>query len=164
MARVGIDADIVTQSHCLRVAELIAIAEELRAEASGEELRPDMINAITRIESTASRAERALFKDAPDAEVAALQREHDEIMAKYRYTPKPVMKMTGQRILEAASDPHLFGPWFKDKWFKQKGTWENWFAYLAAVFGLPMTESQLITFKDHGLDRTARWWCAKSHI
>lgn len=56
--------------------------------------------------------------------------------------------MTGQTILEAASDPHLFGPWFKDRWFKQKGSWDNWFSFLAAVFGLPMTETQLLTFQE----------------
>ena len=49
------------------------------------------------------------------------------------------MQMTGQRILEATSDPHLFGPWFKDKWFKQKAPGKL-VAYLAAVFGLPITE------------------------
>ena len=89
MARVGTEADIVTQAHCLQVAELMAIAEELRAKAKGEELRPDMVNAITRAESTAARAERALFKDVPDAEAAADKREHDRVMAEYRHTPTP---------------------------------------------------------------------------
>ena len=65
LARVGTDADIVTKAHCLRVAELIAIAEETRAMTTGTELKPDMINAVTRIESTAARAERALLKAVP---------------------------------------------------------------------------------------------------
>jgi len=84
LARVGIDADIVTKSHCLRVSELIAIAEELRAKASGEELRPDMINAVTRIESTAARAERALLKDAPSAAEVKEDAELQEILARVR--------------------------------------------------------------------------------
>ena len=89
LARLGADADIVTKAHCLRVAELIAIAEETRAKTSGAELKPDWLNAVTRIESTAARAERALFKDVPDAEAASEQREHEAVMAKYRNTPKP---------------------------------------------------------------------------
>jgi hypothetical protein len=48
LSRVGTDADIVTKAHCLRVAELTAIAEETRAKTSGEELKPDIINAVTR--------------------------------------------------------------------------------------------------------------------
>lgn len=84
LARLGTDADVITQSHCLRVAELIAIAEELRTRATGEELRPDLINAITRIESTAARAERTLLKGAPDAADAAAKAELDQILADYR--------------------------------------------------------------------------------
>lgn len=56
--------------------------------------------------------------------------------------------MNRQTILEAASDPRLFQPWFCDKWLKKKGTWENWFAFLAAVFGLPMSDGQLLTFQE----------------
>ena len=51
-------------------------------------------------------------------------------------------------ILEAVADPKLFEPWFRDKWFKQKRTWDNWFSFLAAVFGLAMTPEQLLTFQD----------------
>jgi hypothetical protein len=36
-------------------------------------------------------------------------------------------------ILDAIADPNLFGPWFKDP-----GTWRAWFAFLRALFGLPM--------------------------
>lgn len=89
LARVGTDADIVTKAHCLQVAELIAIAEELRDKATGNELLPAMVNAVTRAESTAARAERALFKDAPSAAEADALREHREIMAKYRKPAQP---------------------------------------------------------------------------
>jgi len=40
-------------------------------------------------------------------------------------------------ILEACQDPRLFAPWFKDR-----ATWQPWFAFLAALFALPMTEDQ----------------------
>jgi hypothetical protein len=48
--------DVVVESHALRCAELVAIAEDLRARLASQEPRPDMINAVTRIESTARRA------------------------------------------------------------------------------------------------------------
>ena len=37
-------------------------------------------------------------------------------------------------ILKAVRDPNLFAPWFKDR-----VTWTAWFAFLAALFALPMT-------------------------
>jgi hypothetical protein len=40
-------------------------------------------------------------------------------------------------ILDAIADEHLFAPWFKDS-----ATWRSWFAFVAAVFGLPMTPDQ----------------------
>lgn len=36
-------------------------------------------------------------------------------------------------ILDATADPHLFGPWFKDR-----ATWRAWFAFLRALFALPL--------------------------
>ena len=41
-------------------------------------------------------------------------------------------------ILRAASDPKVFGPAFRDK-----KSWQAWFAFLAALFGLPLTPEQL---------------------
>jgi hypothetical protein len=46
-------------------------------------------------------------------------------------------------ILDAAADKNLFAPWFKDR-----RSWSAWFAFLAAVFGLPMTEDQLATYRE----------------
>ena len=45
-------------------------------------------------------------------------------------------------ILDAIRDPHLFGPWFK--WSK---TWTAWFAFLAALFALPMTPEQFAIYR-----------------
>ena len=39
---------------------------------------------------------------------------------------------------EPAADPNLFGMWFNDR-----DTWQVWFAFLATLFALPMTEEQL---------------------
>ena len=39
-------------------------------------------------------------------------------------------------ILDAMGDPNLFAPWFRDA-----GTWQGWRAFLAALFGLPMTRT-----------------------
>ena len=41
-------------------------------------------------------------------------------------------------ILRAASDPKVFGPAFRDK-----DSWQAWFTFLAALFGLPLTPEQL---------------------
>ena len=44
-------------------------------------------------------------------------------------------------ILDAIDDPQLFAPWFKS------GTWDTWRAWLACLFGLPMTAEQLELFR-----------------
>ena len=41
-------------------------------------------------------------------------------------------------ILQAISDPNVFGSAFRDK----KRTWSAWTAFLAALFGLPLTKAQ----------------------
>jgi hypothetical protein len=46
-------------------------------------------------------------------------------------------------ILAALADPSLFAPHF------QGGSWEAWQAFLAALFGLPMTPEQVETFTRH---------------
>ena len=43
-------------------------------------------------------------------------------------------------ILQAIDDPNLFKPWFKNE------SWAGWRAWLAALFGLPMTPDQLGCF------------------
>src|SRR5262249_10254710 len=45
-------------------------------------------------------------------------------------------------ILDAVNDPKLFARWFKDP-----ATWERWFAFLAALFNLPMTAEQLAHYQ-----------------
>lgn len=47
-------------------------------------------------------------------------------------------------ILKACRDPNLFAPWFKDV-----ATWQAWFAFLAALFALPMTDEQLAIYRKH---------------
>lgn len=46
-------------------------------------------------------------------------------------------------ILQACRDTHLFGPWFRDR-----SSWDAWFAFLAALFGLPMTKQQFEVFRN----------------
>lgn len=45
-------------------------------------------------------------------------------------------------IIDACRDPALFEPWFKDP-----ATWAAWFAFLAALFALPMTPAQLAHYQ-----------------
>ena len=40
-------------------------------------------------------------------------------------------------ILDAIADPKVFGAAFRDK-----ATWSAWFAFLAALFALPMSDEQ----------------------
>jgi hypothetical protein len=51
-------------------------------------------------------------------------------------TPSPLS------ILEAVEDPNLFAPWFPDA-----ATWEAWRAFLAALFGLPMSSDQSLIYE-----------------
>jgi len=44
-------------------------------------------------------------------------------------------------ILDAVADRHLFAPWF------ERGDWTAWLAFLAALFGLPMTDEQRAFFE-----------------
>lgn len=45
-------------------------------------------------------------------------------------------------LLDAAADDELFAPWFRDR-----ATWTAWFAFVAALFGLPMTKQQLAIYR-----------------
>jgi hypothetical protein len=47
-------------------------------------------------------------------------------------------------ILEACNDPKLFAPWFKGK---KRQSFARWFAFLAALFALPMSPDQIEVFK-----------------
>ncbi|MDP2358198.1 MAG: hypothetical protein Q8M31_19345 [Beijerinckiaceae bacterium] len=49
-------------------------------------------------------------------------------------------------ILQACRDPNLFARWFTRKG-KKADTWTAWFAILAAIFALPMTDQQLETYR-----------------
>jgi Terminase large subunit, T4likevirus-type, N-terminal len=46
-------------------------------------------------------------------------------------------------ILQAISDPKVFGPAFRNR-----ASWEAWFSFLAALFGLPMDSEQHRIFKE----------------
>ena len=45
-------------------------------------------------------------------------------------------------ILDAVADANLFGPWFK-----RTDSWTAWRVFLAALFALPMTTDQLVTYQ-----------------
>ena len=50
---------------------------------------------------------------------------------------------TGLTIIDAVRDSKLFAPWFRDL-----NTWAAWFAFLAALFALPMTEQELSIYRE----------------
>ena len=64
---------------------------------------------------------------------------------------KPLDQTT---IIEACKEPKLFAPAFRSGWFKKTDeSWLPWFAFLKALFGLPMDEAELAIFKQcTGLD------------
>jgi hypothetical protein len=45
-------------------------------------------------------------------------------------------------ILNAVNDANLFAPWFRDQ-----ATWQSWFAFLAALFALPLTADQFAIYQ-----------------
>jgi hypothetical protein len=45
-------------------------------------------------------------------------------------------------IIDACHDEELFARWFRDR-----ATWQAWFAFIAALFGVPMTPEQLATYE-----------------
>lgn len=47
-------------------------------------------------------------------------------------------------ILQACDDPDLFRPWFK-----KRESFDAWFSFLAALFGLPMTDEQFAIYQKH---------------
>ncbi|MCV3764041.1 hypothetical protein [Rhizobium sp. TRM95796] len=47
-------------------------------------------------------------------------------------------------ILQACANPELFAPWFR-----KPETYQSWFAFLAALFGLEMTEEQAEIYRKH---------------
>jgi hypothetical protein len=49
--------------------------------------------------------------------------------------------MTTTTILQTVSDKKLFAPWFRN------GSWSAWFAFLAALFALPMTSEQVEVYR-----------------
>ena len=46
-------------------------------------------------------------------------------------------------LLDAVDDPQLFAPWFKDR-----SSWASWFAFLRALFGLPLSASELPLYRE----------------
>ena len=52
------------------------------------------------------------------------------------------MTDTATTIIEACGDPALFAPWFK-----RPESWQSWFAFLKTLFGLPMGEADVATFR-----------------
>jgi hypothetical protein len=55
--------------------------------------------------------------------------------------PRPRPRPTGLTLLDAINDPNLFAPWFKDP-----RTWNAWLAFIASLFGLPLSKDQLAIY------------------
>ena len=47
-------------------------------------------------------------------------------------------------ILDAVADSNLFASWFRDK-----ATWQAWFAFLCVLFALPLSPERLSLFRQH---------------
>jgi hypothetical protein len=55
-----------------------------------------------------------------------------------RSKPEPKAPIT---IIDACTDPDIFGPWFKDR-----DSWRAWFVFLKVIFGLPLDEAEIEVF------------------
>jgi lipase chaperone LimK len=72
ISRLGDNPDVVAQADVSEIAELTVACEDLRAgldavQLEGQQLKDkaNLVNAITRLQSTKERAKRALFKSVP---------------------------------------------------------------------------------------------------
>lgn len=45
-------------------------------------------------------------------------------------------------LLDACKDVNLFAPWFR-----KRESWQSWFAFIASLFALPMTDEQLAIYR-----------------
>ncbi|WP_050627368.1 hypothetical protein [Bradyrhizobium viridifuturi] len=57
-------------------------------------------------------------------------------------TPRKRESSAHPTLLDCINDRQLFKPWFKDQ-----NTWISWFAFIAALFSLPMTAKQLAIYR-----------------
>jgi hypothetical protein len=53
-----------------------------------------------------------------------------------------ITDLTKLTILDVVNDPEWFGKWFAAP------SWDGWKAFLAALFGLPMTPAQLRLYRE----------------
>lgn len=63
--------------------------------------------------------------------------------ARVRILKKRTHQAPSLSILDAVADDNLFGRWFRDR-----ATWQAWFAFLATIFALPMSDEQLELFRE----------------
>lgn len=61
-----------------------------------------------------------------------------------RRTPRPASRAAPLSLLNAIADHDLFAPWFA----KNPAGWTAWFAFLKALFGLPMSAEQRRIFEE----------------
>ena len=70
------------------------------------------------------------------------------------------MALADTTILTAIEHEKLWASWFRDR-----GTWEAWFAFLKAIFGLPMTAADLEIFRQcTGRDEPPEGGCRESWL
>lgn len=62
--------------------------------------------------------------------------------AKAKPTPARKRAAAPLTIIDAMTDPNVWGPWFKNR-----ASWAAWFAFLAVMFGLPLDETELEIFQ-----------------
>ena len=65
-----------------------------------------------------------------------------------RYPERPRARAV-KSILACCRDPHLWLPWFHRQGGTDFDSYAAWFAFLAALFALPMTDEQLALYRKH---------------
>ena len=71
-----------------------------------------------------------------------------ELADQVRY-PEPPRARAVKSILACCRDPHLWLPWFRRAGSTDFDSYASWFAFLASLLALPMTEEQLALYRKH---------------
>ena len=71
-----------------------------------------------------------------------------EAAEQIRY-PKSRPQRAVKSIIAACRDPHFWAPWFHQHGHPGLDSYAAWFAFLAALFALPMTDAELTLYRKH---------------
>ena len=128
--------------------ELVHLEDEIGGErVKGYAPSDDRLDLYNRLASAQRRHLEAIGLDRTARELvptlSTYIREIESQKAKAQAEDAECRRMTAFNIIDACHDPEVFGPAFRDE-----TTWQAWFAFLAALFGLTMDAEQRRIFTE----------------